>query len=521
MSDEIKWMNGVQVNVKRRSDDEWEQHKAEILESYKTSILEDVMRLMAERHSFVATKRQYIHRMEKWGIKKYNRQKTDDNRPHNARSLTSEGNPSTKHTNSPVIENSGTSPSKRPSQPTAEEIGDAHSSNIGVSELTASHGAAGSYGREESVTQSAVAQSSFPPQNTNRVAVAVLDKGLSPNDIRVALRNAGDFRTVHHAAPQPTVGPIAFPAQSPSSALVAIATAAQPGNIRASSRDTDDDHAVRHPYRLSCPYRKRNPLRFNVREYQSCASQQYPDISQLKRHVKVFHKQRPVERCPRCKKGFGTKEEVERHLLVPSNQICDVKALPSPDPEDGINDAIEDCLNGRKANTKIDSWESLWYLLFPGDAQPPDPGYHQVREHFELEQYLLQQVPESENELRLRLLPMFESFNLTNPANAGTNTSQNQEAAAPLRSLTPGPSIMLASRAPDPSTIPVPRAPDALMNPAPREPDPSIIVSPMIGIGSKQNKSKRRRVDDSASGGSTGIEEDTIGDADYTIVPFY
>lgn len=34
--------------------------------------------------------------------------------------------------------------------------------------------------------------------------------------------------------------------------------------------------------KLSCPYRKRNPFRFNVRDYQSCAVASFPEISQLK-----------------------------------------------------------------------------------------------------------------------------------------------------------------------------------------------------------------------------------------------
>ncbi len=33
---------------------------------------------------------------------------------------------------------------------------------------------------------------------------------------------------------------------------------------------------------LSCPYRKRNPLRFNIRDHASCATQPYKDISDLK-----------------------------------------------------------------------------------------------------------------------------------------------------------------------------------------------------------------------------------------------
>ena len=34
--------------------------------------------------------------------------------------------------------------------------------------------------------------------------------------------------------------------------------------------------------KLSCPFRKRNPVKFNVRDHQSCAVQSFPDISQLK-----------------------------------------------------------------------------------------------------------------------------------------------------------------------------------------------------------------------------------------------
>lgn len=33
---------------------------------------------------------------------------------------------------------------------------------------------------------------------------------------------------------------------------------------------------------LSCPFRKRNPVKFNVRDFQSCAVQSFPDIPQLK-----------------------------------------------------------------------------------------------------------------------------------------------------------------------------------------------------------------------------------------------
>jgi len=129
--------------------------------------------------------------------------------------------------------------------------------------------------------------------------------------------------------------------------------------------------------RLSCPFRKRNPVKFNVRDHQNCAVQSFPDVSQLKRHVKIFHKQKiasPFD-CPRCKRNMGAKEAVQKHLAVSNDSICTFQETPSSqDPEDGINAKIEDMLNGRRANTKVDTWDILWHTLFPEDdlANIPD-----------------------------------------------------------------------------------------------------------------------------------------------------
>ncbi|KAK3387908.1 hypothetical protein B0H63DRAFT_448702 [Podospora didyma] len=131
---------------------------------------------------------------------------------------------------------------------------------------------------------------------------------------------------------------------------------------------------------LSCPFRKRNPVKFNVRDHQSCAVMSFPDISQLKRHVKNFHKQRSISvfECPRCKRDMRAKEALDNHLAVPSDQICtppSQEASSSVDPERGITSRIEDCLNGRKANSKIDTWESLWQILFPDDTDAPKSDF--------------------------------------------------------------------------------------------------------------------------------------------------
>ncbi len=81
--------------------------------------------------------------------------------------------------------------------------------------------------------------------------------------------------------------------------------------------------------------------------------------------------------CPRCKQDMGTKEAFDDHLAVANEQICNFLEVPSSaNPEDGITSRIEDILIGRKAGSKIDSWENLWRLLFPIDAQVkiPDSG---------------------------------------------------------------------------------------------------------------------------------------------------
>ncbi len=43
-----------------------------------------------------------------------------------------------------------------------------------------------------------------------------------------------------------------------------------------------DQPSQQEDHHLSCPFRKRNPVKFNVRDHQSCAVQSFPDISLLK-----------------------------------------------------------------------------------------------------------------------------------------------------------------------------------------------------------------------------------------------
>lgn len=137
---------------------------------------------------------------------------------------------------------------------------------------------------------------------------------------------------------------------------------------------------------LSCPYRKRNPLRFNVRDRYVCATHSFADMSQLKKHIRAHHP--PVQRnsgpflCPRCCQGFPSKDEFDIHLRQPV--VCRLaEGQDGTDPEDGITQKIISSLEARSQKAKIDNWTSLWKLLFPHDRKVPDAAFVPVMEVFD------------------------------------------------------------------------------------------------------------------------------------------
>lgn len=72
---------------------------------------------------------------------------------------------------------------------------------------------------------------------------------------------------------------------------------------------------------------------------------------------------------------MGSQAALDAHTSVERERICNPQRVSSSaDPEDGITSGMEEALNGRKADRKIDSWESLWRLLFPADLEMPEPG---------------------------------------------------------------------------------------------------------------------------------------------------
>lgn len=152
------------------------------------------------------------------------------------------------------------------------------------------------------------------------------------------------------------------------------------------------------PY--SCPFRKRNPIMFNVRDHEHCAKRPFFGIQELKHHIRTYHRTcEPAHSCPRCKASFQNQSDLSEHLMVPVDQMCEPNATASvPMAEDGITQEMDRALADRSRHA-VHSWEQIWKLLFPQDASPQDSEYAPVIEIFEMEQKL----DDSQAELRADL----------------------------------------------------------------------------------------------------------------------
>ncbi|KAM7202600.1 hypothetical protein V8F20_004389 [Naviculisporaceae sp. PSN 640] len=127
----------------------------------------------------------------------------------------------------------------------------------------------------------------------------------------------------------------------------------------------------------SCPFRKRNPVRFNVREYQTCALSSFSDISKLKRHIRTVH---------------GTTS-------------CGLEGQVAVDPESGLSTAAEAKLRDRRANHQVLDWKSLWGVLFPGDTVIPSAEYEPVVEDHDFHRWLVTGKPGVSNTTSLCEIP--------------------------------------------------------------------------------------------------------------------
>ncbi|KFA68074.1 hypothetical protein S40285_02561 [Stachybotrys chlorohalonatus IBT 40285] len=174
--------------------------------------------------------------------------------------------------------------------------------------------------------------------------------------------------------------------------------------------------------RLSCPYRKRNPHRFNVRDHHSCAMTYFPKFAELRQHIVKQHKRDDPSAfmCDRCNCDFVTRKDLRDHQRLPKEQMCDIA---DHNPESGIDGPTANKLLSRKRANGTSSdvqWREIWNIIFPDDDDSKIQTYNftPVIEHFELSSNYLVAFQELETSLRKMM---------SNPTTLDTLSKQFQQ----------------------------------------------------------------------------------------------
>ncbi|ROW13545.1 hypothetical protein VPNG_04490 [Cytospora leucostoma] len=121
-----------------------------------------------------------------------------------------------------------------------------------------------------------------------------------------------------------------------------------------------------------CPFRRRNPVVFNVRDQEQCARRPFADIQELKYVMEI-------------QPNFAT-THTDMITGVPADEICDVESASTySSEENGITEEMDRVLADRK---KVRTWAQIWRLLFPQDTAVLDPDFQPAVEMVEMEQEL-------------------------------------------------------------------------------------------------------------------------------------
>ncbi|KAI8661868.1 hypothetical protein NCS55_01058200 [Fusarium keratoplasticum] len=143
---------------------------------------------------------------------------------------------------------------------------------------------------------------------------------------------------------------------------------------------------------FSCPYRKRNPWMFNVRDHHICATHSFPTIALLKqvhflyntsfapsnntksrRHIVSKHQSKDFTySCNSC--GIPFRADLDRQLHQESGLCFRHRTCYSDEHDNGITEDMLRRLRDRGARNGVSDWSTLWMTIFPESDQIPSPG---------------------------------------------------------------------------------------------------------------------------------------------------
>ncbi|KAM0425217.1 hypothetical protein ACHAPT_009534 [Fusarium lateritium] len=144
---------------------------------------------------------------------------------------------------------------------------------------------------------------------------------------------------------------------------------------------------------LSCPYRKRNPWMFNVRDHPTCANHSFPTIALLKRHIVSKHQSKDFAfPCNTCGISFRTHDDRQLHE---ESGFCFKYGTNYLDEHDnGITEDMLRRLRDRGARNGVSDWKTIWMTIFPGSDQVPSPEFVPVVEAHETWCHFFQRLRE-------------------------------------------------------------------------------------------------------------------------------
>jgi hypothetical protein len=137
-------------------------------------------------------------------------------------------------------------------------------------------------------------------------------------------------------------------------------------------RESDDS------MKFACPFRKHDNSTYNIYTHRVCALSSWQTIARVKEHIYRCH-QTPAH-CKRCWATFKSQQQLDAHITVASEDICEVQAGTPPA---GITSTVERQLRSRKKahpnQSEEDRWRDIYKILFP-NSEVPSPYFEAVQE---------------------------------------------------------------------------------------------------------------------------------------------
>ncbi|KAK3339668.1 hypothetical protein B0T25DRAFT_560366 [Lasiosphaeria hispida] len=117
--------------------------------------------------------------------------------------------------------------------------------------------------------------------------------------------------------------------------------------------------------RYACPYRKWNPVRFNIREYSGCSSEGF-NMARLKEHLKAFHAPR-LNNCVRCRSNNTAGQ----------NACACISAAATPEIEGHMSvEAMGKIIRIDSGSHKTEKpWVAIYQSIFGDSELVPEPDW--------------------------------------------------------------------------------------------------------------------------------------------------